>query len=223
MRRIINGQEPHRHHFLEVTVSMNGGELVATVLLQVRLQGRTLSLSFVACALTRTPRRFQQMNEFGQHGSVAVVWSALTELSKVPQRIATWWKAAYYPYFLVKAIVLGPERTLRPRRNVHIGTRVSVREEPAEDWRKVQLDKTDILRQVKNVEQRLLASCSGFLQSHDVDTSEFEKHASQIINNSFNLGNNNNFANSAVGNGAQATNAAPQQGGQSPTGNGGQP
>lgn len=220
MRGIINGQDPREHHFLEVSVPTIGGELVATVLLQVRVQGRTLSLSFAACALTRTPRTFQRVHEFGWHGYGAVVWSALAELSGLPQRIATFWKVAPYTYYLAKALVGGHERTLRPRRNVHIGTRVSIREEQAQEWGKVQLDKTDILRQVKCIEQRLLASCSGFLQAHGVSVAEFEKHASQIINNSFNLGNNNNFSNSAVGNGALANNINAEQQDQPVAGNG---
>ncbi|UCM91266.1 hypothetical protein [Streptomyces marincola] len=100
MQGIINGQDPKKHHFLEVSVPTIGGELVATVLLQVRVQGRTLSLSFAACALTRTPRSFQRVNEFGWHGSGAVVWSALEELVGLPKQIATFWKVAPYVYAL---------------------------------------------------------------------------------------------------------------------------
>lgn len=222
MRRIVNGREPGRHHFLEVSVPSAGAELVATVLLQVRLQGRTLGLSFAACALTRTPRRFQQVKEFGQHGKWAVVWAAASGLWDLPQQITSCWKAFLPLFFLLKTLVLGKDLTLRPIRNVHIGTRTSIRAEQAQDWSKAQLDKTDILRQIKSLEERLLAANNEFLRSRGVDTSDFEKRANTIINNSFDFGSNNHISNSAVGNGAQAGNVNVQQGGQTVSTHGGQ-
>lgn len=51
LRTIINTPESKQHHFLEVTTPADGSEFVATVLLRVSLQGRTLSLSTAACVL----------------------------------------------------------------------------------------------------------------------------------------------------------------------------
>ncbi|MES0836620.1 MULTISPECIES: hypothetical protein [Nocardiopsidaceae] len=212
MRRIIDGQSASRHHFLEVSVPEAGSELTATVLLQVNLQGRTLSLSFAACVLTRTPRKFQQVNEFGQYGKGAVLRAALRELIRLPRLVESSPRVFRYPWVLAKALVLPSELTHSPIRNVLIGTRFSVREHPAQEWRKVQFEKTRLLGQIKTIERRLLRAASDFLTASDVDTSEFNNRATQIVNSGIlNLGGNNEISHSSVGSNAQTHNTAPSQ------------
>ncbi|CAL9601111.1 hypothetical protein SUDANB121_05455 [Nocardiopsis dassonvillei] len=205
MRRIIDRRDPAYHYFLEAIVPDAGGELVATVLLQIGVRGRTLSLSFAACVLTRTPDDFRKAGEFGQHGKRAVISAARRGLFRLPREIRSLGRVVYYPYFLARALVFHKrDLTLKPMRNVGIGSRISIRQEHAEEWSKVQLDKTHVLGHMKNVEQRLLKATSDFLRSRGVDVSDFDNRALQIINSGIvNMGGTNDFRNTAVGDHAQ--------------------
>ncbi|WP_424883587.1 hypothetical protein [Streptomyces sp. SLBN-8D4] len=211
LRSIINTPESKQHHFLEIITPADGSEFVATVLLHVSLQGRTLSLSTAACVLAHTPRSFQRAEEFGHHGAAAVLWAAFNELSALPTDIQHSWRLLRYLYTLAKAAVLPRDLTTSPIRNILIGSRVSIREESSQTWTKVQLEKSDILGRLKTIEQRLLSAASDFLQSRDVDTSGFNDRALKIINSGiFNFGDNNSFTNNAVGDAAQVNVSASQ-------------
>lgn len=209
LRRIIDRQDSAHHHFLEVSVPDAGGELVATVLLQVRVRGRTLILAFASCVLTHTPDDFRKAEEFGQHGKRAIIGAAWRNLFRLPGQIRSMVRIVHYPYYLARAfpellyralVRDGNDLTLVPRRNIGIGSRISVRQELAEDWSKVQLDKTTLLGHIKNVEQRLLKATGDFLDSRGVDISDFDDRALQIINSGIvNMGGSNDFTNTAVG------------------------
>ncbi len=203
LRAVINTPGTRRHHFLEVTVPMAGSEFVATVLLRVSVQGRTLSIFMAACVLAHTPRSFQRTEEFGQQGALAVVLSAFCELGAIPQEIQKSWRVVRHLCALGKAAVLPRDLTSEPRRNILTGSRVSIREKASQAWSKVQLEKSDILGQMKTIELRLLRAASDFLSTKDVDISEFTNRALKIINSGiFNFGDNNSFNNNAVGDGA---------------------
>jgi hypothetical protein len=211
LRSIINTPESKQHHFLEIITPSDGSEFVATVLLHVSLQGRTLSLSTAACVLAHTPRSFQRGEEFGHHGATAVIWAAFNELRALPSDIQYSWRVFRYLYTLAKAAILPRDLTTTPIRNILIGSRVSIREESSQTWTKVQLEKSDILGRLKTIEQRLLSAASDFLQTKDVDTSVFDDRALKIINSGiFNFGDNNNFTNNAVGDAAQVSLSANQ-------------
>ncbi|MFI2632935.1 hypothetical protein ACH5A2_21490 [Streptomyces collinus] len=204
LRSIINTPESKQHHFLEVTTPADGAEFVATVLLHVSLQGRTLSLSTAACVLAHTPRSFQRIEEFGHHGATAVVLAAFNELTALPSDIQCSWRIFRYFYALAKATVLPRDLTTTPIRNILVGSRVSIRQESSQAWTKVQLEKSDILGRMKTIEQRLLSAASDFLHDKGVDTSDFDDRALKIINSGiFNFGDNNSFTNNAVGDAAQ--------------------
>ncbi|MEV0437567.1 hypothetical protein AB0I46_01340 [Streptomyces spectabilis] len=222
MHAIINTPGSKQHHFLEITTPMEGGEFVATVLLRVNLQGRTLTISTAACVLAHTPRSFQHTEEFGQNGTTAVIWAALKELSALPREISRSWRILRYFYVLGKAALLPRDLTSTPIRNVLIGTRISTREKAAQAWSKVQLEKSDILGRMKTIERRLLRAASDYLNDKDVDISEFTDRALNIINSGiFNFGDNNTFSNNAVGDGAQVGNSGNQPASQGNQDNGG--
>ncbi|MFJ9729612.1 hypothetical protein ACIRP3_43535 [Streptomyces sp. NPDC101209] len=211
LHSIIDTPESKQHHFLEIITPADGSEFVATVLLHVSLQGRTLTLSTAACVLAHTPRSFQRAEEFGHHGAAAVIWAAFNELSALPTDIQHSWRVLRYLYTLAKAAVLPRDLTTTPIRNILIGSRVSIRQESSQTWTKVQLEKSDILGRLKTIEQRLLSAASDFLQSRDVDTSGFNDRALKIINSGiFNIGDNNSFTNTAVGDAAQVNVSANQ-------------
>src|SRR5699024_5342167 len=96
LRGLIDQQDSTHHHFLEVCVPGAGGELVATVLLQIRVRGRTLSLMFAACALTRTPDDFRKVDEYGQHGKRAVLGAAWRDLFSLPRQIRSMGRIVHY-------------------------------------------------------------------------------------------------------------------------------
>ncbi|MGW9556904.1 hypothetical protein ACWGSK_20590 [Nocardiopsis sp. NPDC055551] len=209
MRRIIDRQDSAHHHFLEVSVPDAGGELVATVLFQLRVRGRTLILVFAACVLTHTPDSFRKGEEFGQQGKRAIVGAAWHDLLRFPRHIRSLGRITRYPFYLARALsgllhralaLRGVDFTLVPRRNSKIGSRISIRQEPAEDWSKVQLDKTTLLGHIKNVENRLLKATGDFLDSRGVDISDFDDRALQIINSGIvNMGGTNDFGNTVFG------------------------
>ncbi|MCB5163556.1 hypothetical protein LG634_01660 [Streptomyces bambusae] len=204
LRDIINTPGSRGHHFLEVTTPLEGAEYVATVLLHVSVRGRTLIISTAACVLAHTPRSFQRTAEFGQHGLTAVVSAAFRELFALPEQVERSWRIIRYLQALVRAAVLPADLTSTPIPNVLIGSRVSIREESAQAWSKVQLEKTDILGRMKTIEQRLLRAAGDFLLTKDVDASEFNNRALKIINSGiFNFGDNNTISNNAVGDAAQ--------------------
>ncbi|KOT86936.1 hypothetical protein ADK70_19875 [Streptomyces rimosus subsp. pseudoverticillatus] len=211
LRAIINTSGTRQHHFLEVTTPTEGAEFVATVLLHVSLQGRTLIISTAACVLAHTPRSFQRTEEFGHHGITAVALAAFRELVTLPVEIERSWRIIRYIYALGKAAVLPRDLTSVPIRNVLTGSRVSVRESSSQTWSKVQLEKSDILGRLKTIEQRLLHAADDFLCAKGVDTSEFNDRALKIINSGiFNLGDNNTFNGNAVGDAAQVSVTANQ-------------
>ncbi|MFW6692854.1 hypothetical protein [Streptomyces sp. MAR4 CNX-425] len=219
LQAVINTPGARRHHFLEVTAPMAGSEFVATVLLRVSVQGRTLSIFMAACVLAHTPRSFQRTEEFGQQGAMAVVLSAFCELGALPREIQKSWRVVRHLRALGKAAVLPRGLTSEPRRNILTGSRVSIREKASQAWSKVQLEKSDILGQMKTIELRLLRAASDFLSTKDVDISEFTNRALKIINSGiFNFGDNNNFNNNAVGDGAHAGAAGTQPAGNSSEG-----
>lgn len=209
IRAIIDTPGAKQHHFLEVTTPTDGGEYVATVLLHVNVQGRTLSISTAACVLAHTPRSFQRITEFGHNGASAVIWAAFRELAMLPTEIPRLWRIIRYVYALGKAALLPRDMTRTRIRNVLIGTRVSIREEMSQAWPKIQLEKSDVLGQMKSIEWRLLRAASDFLRSRDVEIAEFNDRALKIINSGIvNIGDNNSFTDNAVGSGAQVSGPA---------------
>ncbi|MFE9427183.1 hypothetical protein ACFYNO_29920 [Kitasatospora sp. NPDC006697] len=214
VRAIINTPGSKEHHFLEITTPIEGSEYIATVLLRVSLQGRTLSISTAACVLAHTPRSFQRTKEFGHHGGTAVIWSALRGLAALPMEVQHSWRTGRYLLALGKAALLPSDLTATPIRNLLVGSRVSIREEASQAWSKVQLEKTDVLGRMKTIEERLLHATGDFLFSKDVDVSAFKDRALQIINSGiFNFGDNNNFSNNALGDSAQVAVGANQTAG----------
>lgn len=215
INRVIDTPGHKAHHFLEVSIPAVGGELVTTVHLRVSLKGRTLSLDFAACALTRTPDQYQRIDRYAELGTGAVILSALRAVRALPAECTRVYRLAKLPLLAAGALWARRDRTLIPRRGFLIGSKVAIRNECAEEWGDVQLDKTMVLDHMKIIEQHLLNSVRDFLVAHEVDTTDFEERVTQIINASVvNVGGINEFANNAIGFGAQANNMQAQQAGQ---------
>jgi hypothetical protein len=204
---IIDDHRLTGHHFLETSVPIFGGELVATVLLRVSLKGRSLSLDVATCALTRTPEAFHVIDWYGERGSVAVLRSALRSAFATPVDVGRIWRLLEVPLVLGRAWWAVKDRTMRPRRR-SIGPKLAVREAIADVWANAQLDRTTIYDHMKIVERRILKGAEDFLKEHGVDTSVFEKQATNIINSGvLNMGGGEmSIGQLAAGIGAQLNN-----------------
>ncbi|MDS1271831.1 hypothetical protein RIF23_16175 [Lipingzhangella sp. LS1_29] len=197
---IIDDPHGRKHHFLEVTAPAEDGELVTVVLLRVIVQGRMLSIDFAGCALAQTPHEYQRVEAYGEHGVLAVLAGALRTLVTLPAEFGKLWRLVELPALFGLALWAQRDRTLTPRRGVMIGPRLSVRAEQAQEWSKVQLDRTTLLKNMKIIEKRLLNAAEDFLRARNVDTSEFDKQATKIFNSGImNLGNNNQVNGNILG------------------------
>lgn len=181
MWQIIDDHRLTGHHFLETSVPIFGGELVATVLLRVSVKGRCLSLDVATCALTRTPEAYHVIDKFGERGTGAVLRSAVRSALAVPVDVMRMWRLLEIPAVLGWAWWAQKDRTVVPRRRT-IRPKIAVREEIADAWDNAQLDRATIYDHMKIIEQRILKTTMDFLKEHGVDTSVFEKQATNIIN-----------------------------------------
>ena len=179
--QIIDNHTLTGHHFLETSVPIAGGELVATVLIRVSLKGRSLSLDVATCALTRTRDAYHSIDWFGESGIGGLVRSAARSLAAAPGDVLRIWRLLETPTVAVRAWLAQRDQTSLPRRR-SVGPTVAVREEIADSWDNSQLDRATIYDHMKIVEQRILKATEDFLKKHGVDTSVFDKQAMNIIN-----------------------------------------
>jgi len=201
INKIIDGPHGLVHHFLEASVSIRGGELVTTVFLRVTIKGRTLSLDFAACALTRTPDAYHAFVARKQDSPGAVFRTMLTTVFGLPAEIARLRHLVEVPPLLIGALRARTDRMPLPR-----GGAPSIREEKSTPWDNTAMDdRTMIHDYIKIIEERLLAATEDFLSEHKVDTSNFRRQAQQIINQGvLNMGRGTVEVNqSAVGPNAQ--------------------
>ncbi|GAA2597919.1 hypothetical protein SMC26_04930 [Actinomadura fulvescens] len=204
LRQIIDDPHHVAHHFLQLQVTTDG-ELVTTVFLRAGVRGRSLSLDFAACALTRTPPGYHDIDLYGESGAGAVVRAVLRALWRLPEETAQVVWLCQAPFILKGVALAGKDRTLVPRRRILVGSRVSVREHASLSWKDSRFDETRVHDDIKLVEQRLLKATEDFLDQHKIDTSTFKKKASNIINNSgvLNMGGRLEMSQTSVGAGAQ--------------------
>jgi hypothetical protein len=184
INRVIDDPHDAARHYLEISVSSTG-EVVTTVFLRSTVRGRTLSLDFDACALTRTPMNYQILDQYAETGAVAVIRAAALGISRLPQTLGGLWQLCLVPWVLARAAWAMKDRTITPRRRRPIGTRFSIREEMAEGWDEADLDKITIYDDMKIIERRLLTAIDDFLVARDVDPSTFAQRVTNIINTGF--------------------------------------
>lgn len=204
VHRVIDDHRSAVHHFLETSAPIAGGELVTTVLVRVSIKGRCLSLDVATSALTRTPQDYQMIDGFAEHGASSVLRSALRSVLALPTESMRLWRLAEVPVVLGRGLWAVKDRTHIPCRGCAVGAQVAIRMEKADDWKNAQLDETTIYDHMKIIEQRILNATEDFLKAYDVDTSAFEKQATNIINSGvLNMGGRTEVHQSAIGEKAQ--------------------
>ena len=155
-------------HYLEIQLSTTG-ELVTTAFVRAAIRGRSLSLDFAACALTRTPEKYHILDKYHETGTRAVLRAALRGAYSVPVAVGGLWRLGEAPWILARAAWARKDRTLAPRRRRTIGTRLSIREEKSAAWDDAEIDHTAIYDDVKIVEQRVLKATEDFLEKNEVE------------------------------------------------------
>ena len=178
---IIDHPDPAAaQHYLEIQLSTTG-ELVTTAFVRATIRGRSLSLDFAACALTRTPEKYHVLDKYHETGTGAVLRAALRGAYSMPVAVGGLWRLSEAPWILARAAWARKDRTLAPRRRHTIGTRLSIREEKAAEWDDAEIDHQAIYDDVKIIEQRVLKATEDFLESKKVDTSLFKRRVLNII------------------------------------------
>ncbi|MGH3878559.1 MAG: hypothetical protein ACRDSK_16130 [Actinophytocola sp.] len=187
IREIIDDHRRVGDHFLETSIPIYDGKLIATVLIRVSVKGRSMSLDVATCALTRIPDRFQVVDRYKALGLNAMLrWAARGVLS-LPADVVRIWQLLELPFVLGWAWWARRDRMARPRRRP-IGPEVAIRQEVTDAWDNAEQDHTTIHDHMKIVEQRILKATEDFLREHEVDTSMFEKKATSIMTStSFNM------------------------------------
>jgi hypothetical protein len=204
LRQVINNHRTLAHHFLEASAPIADGELVVTVLVRVSIKGRCLSLDVATCALTRTPQSFHVIDVYGESGPAGYLRQAFRSICQLPLEFRRVPTLALAPWTLARAWWSTKDRTSLPRRKREVGPELAAREEKAIDWKHAQLDRTTIYDHMKIIEQRIIRSTEDFLAEHNVDTTAFQKQATNIINSGvLNMGGSMDISNSALGAGAQ--------------------
>ncbi|MEU7865329.1 hypothetical protein [Dactylosporangium sp. NPDC049140] len=215
-------------HYLACHIESWEGEVFTSVFVHVSLQGRTLYLEFSTYALTPTCRAFHVIDSIGETGRAARLRAALSSVKRTPQLLFAPAKMVAALRVLLGSIRSSRDLTLEARRGVNIGARFSPREEAV--WRPEQRNEDpderaddapdidyfqlgDINKHSQIIERRLLATVADFLQTNNVDTSEFWQRATTILNNGvISTGSNNTIVNgSTVGAGATFTNSGSPQ------------
>lgn len=187
IRKIIDDHRGVGHHFLETSVPIYDGKLIATVLIRISVKGRSMSLDVATCALTRIPDRFQVVDRYGALGLNAMFRRAARGVLSLPADVVRIWQLLELPFVLGSAWWARLDRMARPRRRP-IGPEVAIREKVTDAWDNAKQDHTTIHDHMKIVEQRILKATEDFLREHDVDTSVFEQKATSIITStSFNM------------------------------------
>lgn len=179
--KIIDDPHGTARHYLEIRVTATG-ELVTTVFLRVTVKGRSLSLDFAACALTRTPDNYHVLDKHGESGKGAVLRSTLRGLRGLPNDVSRLWRLGGVPVVFARAAWSRKDRSCVPRRGVTIGTRLSIREQKSVAWNEEKIDNSTIYDDIKIIEQRLLKATEDFLKSKNVDISTFRRLTASIIN-----------------------------------------
>ncbi|MFD5401625.1 hypothetical protein [Streptomyces griseorubiginosus] len=207
VKDILNSPRMTARHYLCMHTSSWEGEFVASSFLHASIQSETLYIDFHQTVL----------------GPVRLHPQARDLLNgKLPRKRETSSEAAF---LTLPWLLLSPFRALnRWRTDVRLGkrrrtARTTAAEDPAYDYstwfslrESVNTDaydncfqKLDVDRQCKTAQLNILAGVIGFLDAHDVDTSEFRKQQTSILNHGvLQLGGVSNVKAQAVGTGAQA-------------------
>ncbi|WP_406174750.1 hypothetical protein [Streptomyces sp. NBC_00996] len=184
VQRMLDSPPETARHYLTCQVESWGGDVVTTMFVHVSLQGRTLYIEFTTCGLAPTRLEYQVVDVVGGTGRVAVLRSAATSLRRLPAIATAPMRLARATAQLLGALQAGADATAAHlKRGLDIGAVFSARESASLSSDESYFQSFDVFKHSKIIERRLLSTVGDFLKEHGVDTSEFRRRASAILNN----------------------------------------
>lgn len=200
MEQIIQHPVTPARHYLTCRVESWRGELVTSVHVHFAVQGRTLYLELTTTALPPCDERYRVVDQVDGTGAAAYGRAFLRAIAEAPRTVA------FAPMNLTRALadaVLNASQSVVPTalaRGFDYGARASVRELGASDMTRNHIQTQDILKHKRIVERRVIATVLDFLESHEVDTSEYRQRALTILNaGAVNTGSGSMYVESAIG------------------------
>ncbi|MFD0412753.1 hypothetical protein [Streptomyces sp. NPDC127108] len=203
VERVLDRPQETVRHYLTCQVESWGGEVVTTVFVHVSLQGRTMYIEFSSRALAPTRLAYQIVDTIGGTGTLATLRAAalaggrIRDIPLAPVRLLR------APLPLLGALGAGSDVTVAQlKRGRDIGADYSARELAAIGADENYFQTFDVVKHLKIIEQRLLSTVGDYLTERGVDTSEFRRRATAILNNgviSTGSGNQINLADVAMG------------------------
>lgn len=186
---ITNSGDAARH-YLCAQVASWGGEVVTSVFVHVSLQGRTLYLEFATQALFPVRAEYTMGKAISTDG-----WSlgnaTTTAILNLPLQLLETGRLARAPFTLWAALRARDDRApvLSTRRDV--GAEFSVREKtmtelsskPGDESESSYFQFQDVAQHSKIIERRLIAAIDDYLVEVGVDSSEFVRRTTMILNN----------------------------------------
>jgi hypothetical protein len=182
MAEIIRNPTMPARHYLACQVVSWRGELVTTVHVHVAIQGRSLYLEVTTTFLAPPNERYRIVDVEGgtgfgawmralRNGLMTTPNTILRAPSRLVRSLAGWARASH-----------GTARMGLSRRRYDYGTRTSVREIGTKDKLRNFTQRQDILKFKRLIERRVIAHVLDFLDTHDVDTTEYRASAASILN-----------------------------------------
>ncbi|HXT92844.1 MAG TPA: hypothetical protein VN714_26715 [Trebonia sp.] len=186
---ITNSGDAARHYLCARVVSW-GGEVVTSVFVHASLQGRTLYLEFATYALLPIRSEYAVGKAGGTHGRKlgSEVFAAIVGL---PAFLLETGRLARAPFTLWAAVRARHDRTPEAGRRSDIGAEFSIRETAMIEAPSKSEDESessyfqfqDIAQHSKIIERRLIAAIEDYLEEVGVDSSEFVRRTTAILNN----------------------------------------
>ncbi|GHC55850.1 hypothetical protein [Streptomyces flavofungini] len=184
VERVLDRPQETVRHYLTCQVESWGGEVVTTVFVHVSLQGRTMYIEFSSRALAPTRLAYQVVDTIGGTGTLATLRAAayhgirIRDIALAPVRLLR------APLPLLGALGGGGDATVAQlKRGRDIGADCSARELAAIGADENYFQTFDVVKHLKIIEQRLLSTVGDYLTERGVDTSEFRRRATAILNN----------------------------------------
>jgi hypothetical protein len=177
---IQNPTTPARHYLTCQVVSWRG-ELVTTVYVHFAVQGRSLYLEVTTAALPPCQDRYRIVDTVDGSGPVAYLRAAGRGILDTPRTVwmapVNLLRAAYDA--LAAAAARGRQSTVR---GFDYGAQVSVRELAASEITRNHTQTQDIIKHLRLIERRVMATVLDFLEERGVDTTEHRQRAQTVLN-----------------------------------------
>ncbi|MGY0235050.1 hypothetical protein [Longispora urticae] len=181
---IRNPTAPVRH-YLECRVVSWDGELVTNVYVHIAVQGRSLYVELSSWALAPCRDLYRSIDYVGNSGAMPYLRAIVSGFADAPRTLAravpNLVKAGIQ---LIGASAAGEQTSGGTvQRGFDYGARWSMREYATDDAANNDFQLQDVSKYKKIVERRVVAAVLDFLESRDVDTTEYRQRAQAILNN----------------------------------------